>query len=71
MSQKLDPTAHRQFLELLLSTSKAAYGRNPTGPQMVVIGAYQMEFEAALQKLDRATKRKTVRNAAVKRPRAA
>ena len=71
MSQKLDPTAHRQFLELLLSTSKAALGRSPTGPQVAVIGAYQMKFEASLQKLARATKRKPVRNAAVKRPRAA
>ncbi len=71
MSQKLDPAAHRQFLELLLTTSKAALGRNPTGHQVAVIGAYQQQFENALHTLDRAPKRRAVKGQATRRPKAA
>lgn len=58
MSAKLDPTAHRQFLELLMATSRAALSRNPNGPTVAVIGAYQVQFEAALAKITAALRRK-------------
>jgi hypothetical protein len=58
MSAKLNPAAHRQFLELLMATSRAALSRNPNGDTVAVIGAYQVQFEGALAKINAAMRRK-------------
>jgi hypothetical protein len=58
MSAKLNPAAHRQFLELLMATSRAALSRNPNGDTVAVIGAYQVQFEAALAKISASVRRK-------------
>jgi hypothetical protein len=41
-----------------MATSRAALSRNPPGPTVAVIGAYQVQFEAALAKISASLRRK-------------